>query len=100
MSTCFTGCGRTIGGGTPITRGNSIYNISLEIKSWNLKNYKIDTPNRICSFLAVITTETGNLQNVTELASGQQYEGRNDLGNTQPGDGVKYNAAKLIVNRK
>ena len=34
--------------------------------------------------------ESGGLQFMEEIASGQQYEGRVDLGNTQPGDGRRF----------
>jgi putative chitinase len=47
-------------------------------------------------FLAQIGHESGYLQYVQELASGKAYEGRADLGNTSPGDGVRYKGRGLI----
>lgn len=42
------------------------------------------------AFLAQAGHETAGFKTLTEYASGAAYEGRKDLGNTQPGDGVKY----------
>jgi len=50
----------------------------------------INTPARQAAFLAQLGHESGSFQYMQELASGKAYEGRKDLGNTQPGDGVKY----------
>lgn len=51
---------------------------------------KINTPARIAAFLAQIAHESGELRYWQELASGNEYEGRTDLGNTQSGDGVLF----------
>lgn len=56
----------------------------------------IITPPRITAFLAQILHETGGFQFMRELASGQAYEGRKDLGNTQPGDGPKFKGRGFI----
>lgn len=50
----------------------------------------ITTPARMAAFLAQVGHESGQLRYFEELASGQAYEGRTDLGNTQPGDGVRF----------
>ncbi|MFL5346634.1 MAG: glycoside hydrolase family 19 protein [Hyalangium sp.] len=50
----------------------------------------IDTPRRRAAFLAQLAHESGELRYFEELASGKAYEGRRDLGNVQPGDGVRY----------
>jgi predicted chitinase len=44
----------------------------------------------IAHFLAQCKTESDNFMATTEYGSGNAYEGRKDLGNTSPGDGVKY----------
>lgn len=61
-----------------------------------MDEFDIDTPSRQAAFLAQIAHESGELRYVKELASGSAYEGRKDLGNTQPGDGVKYKGRGLI----
>jgi putative chitinase len=50
----------------------------------------ITTPQRKATFLAQLAHESGQLRYMEEIASGAAYEGRRDLGNTQPGDGVRY----------
>ncbi|HEY7718840.1 MAG TPA: LysM peptidoglycan-binding domain-containing protein [Pedococcus sp.] len=50
----------------------------------------ITSPLRRSAFLAQLAHESGQLQFMEELASGAQYEGRLDLGNTQPGDGRRF----------
>lgn len=47
-------------------------------------------PYRVAHFIAQVAHESGELRYVKELASGKAYEGREDLGNTVPGYGVKY----------
>lgn len=61
-----------------------------------LDEFEINTPARIRMFLAQIGHESGQLRYVRELASGEAYEGRKDLGNTKPGDGVRYKGRGLI----
>lgn len=58
--------------------------------------FEINTPQRMRMFLAQIGHESGQLRYVKELASGEAYEGRADLGNTAPGDGVRYKGRGLL----
>lgn len=52
--------------------------------------YGINTPARQAAFLAQLAHESGALHYRREIASGSAYEGREDLGNDQAGDGVRY----------
>lgn len=61
-----------------------------------MNEFQINTPQRMRMFLAQIGHESGQLRYVKELASGEAYEGRADLGNTSPGDGVRYKGRGLI----
>ena len=58
--------------------------------------FGITTPVRQASFLSQVGHESGQLRYVRELASGQAYEGRVDLGNTQRGDGVRFRGRGLL----
>lgn len=62
--------------------------------------YSIDTPARQAAFLAQVAHESGLFVYVRELwgptVAQQGYEGRADLGNTEPGDGLKFRGRGLI----
>lgn len=72
-----------------------VFNVSvsqnhLEKLNKSLAIFKINTPDRIKHFLAQIGHESGGLQWLEEIADGSDYEGREDLGNTEPGDGMRF----------
>lgn len=58
--------------------------------------YGINSPQRIGGFIAQVAEESCNFSAVRELASGEEYEGRKDLGNVDPGDGPRYKGRGLI----
>ena len=58
--------------------------------------FGITTALRMAHYLAQIAHESGELRYTKELASGAEYEGRKDLGNTSKGDGVRYKGRGLI----
>lgn len=59
-----------------------------------LNEFEINTPLRIAAFLAQVGHESGSLRWMEEIwgptPAQKGYEGRRDLGNTQPGDGSRY----------
>jgi predicted chitinase len=61
-----------------------------------LNYYQINTPLRICHFIAQVAHESACFKAMEEYASGADYEGRDDLGNTQPGDGVRFKGRGLM----
>jgi len=58
---------------------------------------KILTPLTLIGALATVRVECGrSYKPVTEFASGEAYEGRTDLGNTEVGDGVRFKGRGYI----
>jgi len=84
----------------------SAQNISLYTKAFNdvWPAYNINTARRMAAFLGQIAVESGQLKYNKELPSkwnkknpadpnepvGTLYDGRKNLGNTQPGDGPRF----------
>lgn len=55
-----------------------------------MAEFEITSYLRETAFLAQLAHESAELRYMEEIASGAAYEGRKDLGNTQPGDGKRY----------
>jgi len=55
-----------------------------------MAEFEITPYLRATAFLAQLAHESAELRYMEEIASGAAYEGRADLGNTQPGDGKRY----------
>lgn len=65
-----------------------------------MAEFEINTPQRQAAFLAQVGHESGGLHWLNEIwgptDAQRRYEGRHDLGNTQPGDGFRYRGRGLI----
>jgi putative chitinase len=79
----------------PHARQDDIYRFAAALFDTAF-SYDIFRPLRLAHWLAQVGHESGELRYVEELASGRAYEGRKDLGNTQPGDGVRFKGRGLI----
>lgn len=61
-----------------------------------MSHYGITDPKDIATFLAQIGHESLDLKYTEEIASGEAYEGRKDLGNSEPGDGKRFKGRGYI----
>ena len=86
------------GGGSNITLGGAQpggdFSESALIQAMN--NAGITNKNERAIFLAQMAHESGNFRYDEEIHDGSDYEGRKDLGNTQPGDGKRYKGRGYI----
>ncbi len=59
----------------------------------SMEKFDVNTPQRVAACLAQFAHETGGWRWLKELggpAYFKKYDGRKDLGNTQPGDGARF----------
>ncbi len=61
-----------------------------------MREANITTPRQKAAFVAQLAHESGGFRYMEEIASGAAYEGRRDLGNTQPGDGRRFKGRGYI----
>jgi putative chitinase len=59
------------------------------LNKW-LPAYEINTLLRIEHFIGQAAEESDSFNTLKEYASGREYEGRDDLGNTEEGDGPRF----------
>lgn len=66
----------------------------------SMDEFDIATPRRVAMFLAQVGHESGGLRYLREIWGPTKaqagYEGRRDLGNTEPGDGFRFRGRGLI----
>lgn len=70
--------------------GRQITTAQLNDLNNSLRKFQINTPQRLRHFMSQIAHESCGCKFLKELATGDDYEYRSDLGNTTPGDGRRF----------
>ncbi|ARK08862.1 glycoside hydrolase family 19 protein [Fibrella sp. ES10-3-2-2] len=70
--------------------------IYVEPLNRHLAQAEVTTPLRFIHLLAQLLHESAQFRTAEEYASGAAYEGRKDLGNVKPGDGMRFKGRGLI----
>lgn len=79
----------------PTAKDKIITDLEKYFDKW-LSKSSINTYMRVCHFIAQCAHESDHFKTLEEYASGSAYEGRRDLGNTQPGDGKRFKGRGII----
>ena len=83
-----------------LPNAGQVAGVYVPVLNTAMNRYQIVGAKRVAAFIAQIGHESGQLKYVKEIwgptAAQTRYEGRADLGNTQPGDGSKYRGRGLI----
>lgn len=82
--------------GTRATSQAGIINAVGPVLAATLTRFEIQSPLRAAHFLAQCAHESDDFVTTVEYASGDDYNGRANLGNTQPGDGPRFKGRGLI----
>lgn len=75
---------------------SSTLKLYISLLTSALPKYQVNTPLRIAHFLSQVGHESMSFVYTQEIASGEAYEGRADLGNTEKGDGVRFKGRGLM----
>ena len=73
-------------GASPTLAGELALSANVHFRRYGL----LDSGLRLAHFMGQCAHESGGFRYMEEIASGAAYEGRKDLGNTEPGDGRRY----------
>ena len=83
-----------------LPNAGQVAGVFVPVLNTALNRYQIVGAKRVAAFTAQIGHESGQLKYVKEIwgptVAQSRYEGRADLGNTEPGDGSKYRGRGLI----
>lgn len=84
----------------PETEGNNMKKIKkdegFQYVESALNDAGIDDPLERAQFLGQLGHESMGFTRLEEIGGGKKYEGREDLGNTEPGDGERYKGRGFI----
>ena len=83
-----------------LPNAGQVAGVFVPVLNTAMNRYQIVGAKRVAAFTAQIGHESGQLKYVKEIwgptVAQSRYEGRADLGNTEPGDGSKYRGRGLI----